>query len=97
MARGTPGTAPTSKEPARKSGTARQASRAAYEQRQRAELADPRPLMGVDDTARYLDVSRWTVYRLVNDGGLKTVTVGKTMKFRPADIDAYLDRDVAAS
>jgi excisionase family DNA binding protein len=94
MAQGTKGT-PARKETARKSGTARQASRAAYEKRQTAELADPRPLMGIDGVARYLDVSRWTVYRLINDGDLKTVTVGKTMKVRPADVDAYLNRDVA--
>jgi excisionase family DNA binding protein len=68
--------------------TARQASRAKYEEKR----SDPRPLMSVADAATYLATSRWTVYRLIDVGELKAVKVGAFKKIRPADIDDYLER-----
>jgi excisionase family DNA binding protein len=49
--------------------------------------------MTVDETARYFAVSRWTVYRLIHDGELRAVKVGRTLKVRPKDADAYLERE----
>lgn len=85
MARITEGT------PRPQTGTARKASKAEHRRRETAPLADPRPLLSPTEAARYLDVDRTTVYRLIKDGRLRKVTVGERYKIRPADIDAYLD------
>ena len=52
-------------------------------------------LYSVDKLARHLGVSRWTVYRLVRRGDLRAVKVGERLRFRPADVDTYLERDAA--
>ena len=39
-----------------------------------------------------LKVSRGTVYKLVNRGELPAVRVGERLRFRPADVDRYLER-----
>jgi excisionase family DNA binding protein len=49
-------------------------------------------LYSVTELADYLRVSRWTVYRLVEGGGLRAVKVGERLRFRPADVEAYLER-----
>lgn len=77
-------------------GTARRSSKAEYRQRladlvtDEAKARDTRPLLSVEGAARYMDCSRWTVYRLIEAGKLQAVTVGTRTKVRPADIDAYL-------
>jgi excisionase family DNA binding protein len=57
-----------------------------------ATIADERPLLSADGAARHMGTSRWTVYRLHHAGLLKAVKVGTRFKFRPADIDDYLNR-----
>jgi excisionase family DNA binding protein len=56
------------------------------------QVAVSQPLLTVDDTAAYLRVSRRQVYKLVSCGELRTVRVGERLRFRPADVDEYLDR-----
>lgn len=51
------------------------------------------PLFTVDIAAAQLAVSRRTIYRLVASGDLPAVRVGERLRFRPAEIDAYLERD----
>lgn len=41
--------------------------------------------------ARYLKVSVTTVLRLVRSGELPHTRVGRSIRFRPADLDAYLE------
>jgi len=53
--------------------------------------------MGVTSLGRYLEMSRWTIYRMIESGELPTIKVGGQYKFRPADIDDYLDRAAEAS
>ena len=48
------------------------------------------------DVADLLQVSRWTVTRLIRRGELRGVRVGERLRFRPADIDAYLERNQEA-
>jgi excisionase family DNA binding protein len=89
---GTPGKTQT--------GTARRRSK--HESRERrAEMVDrasiiidTRPLMTLEDAARWLGVSRQTIGRWIDDGELRAVAVGQRRKLRPADIDAYLMRFV---
>jgi excisionase family DNA binding protein len=55
--------------------------------------AEVRPaLLTVNDVARTLVVSRDTVDRLVRSGALPTVRVGDRLRFRPEQIDRYLER-----
>jgi excisionase family DNA binding protein len=55
------------------------------------------PLLTVDEAASYLRVSRRQIYKLVSGGELRTVRVGERLRFRPADVDRYLDRQTATA
>lgn len=48
--------------------------------------------MSVNEVARFLSISRDSVYRLVRSGALPAVKVGERLRFRPEEIDRYLDR-----
>jgi excisionase family DNA binding protein len=52
-------------------------------------------LFSVNDLARHLGISKWTVYRLVHSGEIRAVKVGERIRFRPADVEAYLEREPA--
>jgi len=86
MPQGTQGTA----RPKPQTGTARKASKAQMVERTRM-IVDNRPLMTIEQVARYLGVSRWTVGRMLDDETLRGVTVNGRRKIRPADVDAMLD------
>jgi excisionase family DNA binding protein len=76
-------------------GTARKASKAKGREQmieRTRMIVDNRPLMTVEQVARYLGVSRWTIGRMLDDGELRAHMVGARRKIRPADVDAYLDR-----
>jgi len=51
----------------------------------------PRPLLTIDGLARLLAVDRKTVYQLP----IPYVVVGARRRFRPEDVDAYLEREAA--
>lgn len=50
-------------------------------------------LRTVDELAGDLNVSRWMIYRLVRSGELRAVRVGERLRFRPEDVERYLERD----
>ncbi len=50
-------------------------------------------LRTVDEAANYLRVSRRQVYKLVREGNLRAVRVGERLRFRPGDVEGYLERD----
>ena len=52
----------------------------------------PEGLLSVNELACQFGISRWTVYRMVRSGDIKAVRVGERIRFRPADVDAYLER-----
>lgn len=54
-------------------------------------LRRPSDLFTVAALARHLGVSRWTIYRLVRRGEIRAVKVGERIRFRPEDVDAYLE------
>lgn len=54
-------------------------------------------LLSVADVAALLQVSRPTIYRLVADNGLPSIRLGeRTLRFRLADVEAWLDGRRAA-
>jgi excisionase family DNA binding protein len=55
--------------------------------------APPRPLLTIDGLAALLAVDRKTVYRLT----IPYVVIGTRRRFRPEDVDAYLERHRAAA
>jgi excisionase family DNA binding protein len=57
-----------------------------------ARYAALRPVLSVNEAARVLGIERATLYRLLRAGELESVRVGKRQKFRPEDLDAYLER-----
>jgi excisionase family DNA binding protein len=51
------------------------------------------PLLTVDDLRQTLRIGRTQVYELIRRGELPTVRVGARIRFRPEDVDAYLERE----
>ena len=50
-------------------------------------------LLTIDDLRRVLQVSRGTVYKIVNSGELRAVRVGERLRFRADDVERYLERE----
>jgi len=53
----------------------------------------PVELWGVDDLAAHLGVTKHFVYRLTSEHRIRFVRVGKTVRFRPSDVEAWLDAE----
>ena len=49
-------------------------------------------LLSPADAARLAQVSRNTIYRLVDRGELRAVHVGRQLRIDPGEFDRYLDR-----
>ena len=47
-------------------------------------------LLTVNEVADLLRVSRMTVYRLIKEGSLKALRVGRNYRLREDDVDEYL-------
>jgi len=47
-------------------------------------------LLTVNEVADLLRVSRMTVYRLIKEGQLKALRVGRSYRLREDDVDEYL-------
>ena len=48
-------------------------------------------LLTVKELADYLHIKPLTIYRMLNDGRLTAVRIGKSVRFRPKDIETFLD------
>ena len=55
------------------------------------------PLLSVNDVARYLAISRRSVYNLAGSGAIRSVRVGERLRFRPAHLERYLNRGESAA
>jgi excisionase family DNA binding protein len=53
-------------------------------------------LLSPADAARLANVSRETIYREIDRGELRAGHVGRQLRIRQDDFDAYLDRERAA-
>lgn len=51
-------------------------------------------LLTLDEVAQRLKVSPSTARRLIRRGGLKTVRLGRLIRVRPADLNAYIERHI---
>jgi excisionase family DNA binding protein len=51
------------------------------------------PLLSINEVAELLGISRPTVYALIRRGELVPIRVGERIRFDPADIRAYLERN----
>ena len=57
------------------------------------EYAGVRKLLTVPELCEILRIGRTTAYRLVNNGSMRAVVVGDRLRFRPEDVNAYLERN----
>ena len=55
-------------------------------------IAMSKQLLSTLEVCEYLSVSRTTLYKLINQGQLRSYFIAKAWKFRQDDLDAYLDR-----
>src|SRR5579883_1023892 len=49
-------------------------------------------LLGVEEAAQFLGTSQTTLYRLLRQGDLKGMKVGRQWRFRKPDLTAYMER-----
>lgn len=60
------------------------------------EHDDGQPLKSVPQVAEHLGKSKHTVYRLIRQGDLRAIMVQGTLRIRPGDLAAYLDRNICS-
>ena len=53
----------------------------------------PRTLLRIADVAQLLGIGRTSVYRLIASGDLHPIRVQQRRRFRPEEIDDYLERN----
>ena len=49
-----------------------------------------RRLLQPDEAAEYLGIERWKLYELARNGVLASIKVHRTIRFDPADLDAFI-------
>lgn len=49
-------------------------------------------LMTIDEARDKLRISRWSIYRLINDRQLKTITIRSRRLIAPQDLDEFLQK-----
>jgi excisionase family DNA binding protein len=47
-------------------------------------------LMTIDEARDKLRISRWSIYRLINDRRLKTIQIGSRRLIAPKDLDDFM-------
>lgn len=60
----------------------------------RTQPPEPEQLVDVAEAALRLAVSRHAVYKLAESGSLPSVKLGGRLRFRPADLHAYVERNL---
>lgn len=57
--------------------------------------SDTRPLLDIHDLAKFLGVSEWTLYEWRNRRqGPPAIKVGRLLRWRPSDVETWLDQRV---
>jgi excisionase family DNA binding protein len=57
----------------------------------------PMQYLTVEEVARFLRVSKMTVYRLVHSRELTSIQIGRSYRIPRAELRAYIDKQVAAA
>jgi len=57
---------------------------------------DNEDMLNIDDAAKFLEISKPTLYRLIGQDVIKGVKIGQRWRFRKADLTAYLQRSPAS-
>lgn len=60
-----------------------------------AQTADR--LMTVQDLCAYLGVSKDFIYDRVRDGRLPAIRIARQLRFRPPDVDAFIDANASTA
>lgn len=47
--------------------------------------------MGTQEAARYLGITPRTLYRFINEGGVAAYKMGRVIRLKRADLDAFID------
>lgn len=47
--------------------------------------------MGTQEAARYLGITSRTLYRFINDGDLPAYKMGRVIRLKQTDLDAFVD------
>lgn len=56
------------------------------------EVGDSTAPVSIAEAAKMLGVSRWTMYRMLDDGRLRALRIGGVQKIRRSEIEAYIVR-----
>ena len=49
-------------------------------------------MLTVEEACQYLRISKWTLYRLIQTGTLKTIKIGSRRLVRQASLQAFIDQ-----
>lgn len=55
-----------------------------------ADIIDTTRLITVDEARDRLRISRWSIYQLINNRQLKTITIGSRRLITPQDFEEFL-------
>jgi len=56
-------------------------------------LKEPGKLLTVQDVLRWLNISRTTLWRLVKNGEIGSVLVGKQIRFEQDQVEAFIQKN----
>lgn len=62
--------------------------------RERPSSSGGSPLLSVEEAAAYLNIAVWTLRHWVSDRKIPFVRLGRLVRFRQADLDAYISRNI---
>ncbi len=57
-------------------------------------MTEERIMLDIEDVIERLQLSDATIRKLVRAGKLRAYRIGKRLKFKPEDLDAYVERQV---
>ncbi len=62
-----------------------------------SEAVSAGPLLSVGEAATYLKIAVWTLRHWVSDRKIPFVKLGKLVRFRQCDLDAYISKHIVRS
>lgn len=61
----------------------------------RKRMSDSEPLMKADEVSLQLNISRTMVYRLIQQGAIRSVRIGRAVRVHPTDLKAYIQDNLS--